>query len=348
MTGKSPRPFEASLQRAAIASPGGFLRVSASDFGDFVPTDRDSSTEVLQTVVTRARPLGRPALRFRLSGSCAKPLPVNTATTRAFVALCPAQHPASWLHRFLEQPLPDALIASSAVGVGQNRCFLRATKLACKGAGQDRRWPAKGRRLDQKQGQAVQHRRSSGLRKEINVRKLAVFVSVLVFLSFAEVASAQSCTPPPVCQVGPCASRNILVDSDLNQGCPNWAFSGAVARQFGGYYWAEFTGYGLLTQTTRAEFGASYDLTYYVQFENTQPTHWQQLNVYIYDVTTGQQLHVDQLTGFAGNFPWQRRDIRLGSHPEWAGHDLQVKIEGFAYYGAVFKVTSIYLWENYF
>lgn len=180
------------------------------------------------------------------------------------------------------------------------------------------------------------------------MRKLAAFVSVLAFLSFAEVTSAQSCTPPLACQVGPCVAQNILVDSDLNQGCPNWVFSGAVERKFGGYYWAEFTGYGLLTQTTRAEVGASYDLTYYVQFENTQPTHWQQLNVYIHDVTSGQQLHVDQLTGFAGNFPWQRRDIRLGSHPEWAGHDLQVKIEGFAYYGAVFKVTSIYLWENYF
>jgi hypothetical protein len=179
--------------------------------------------------------------------------------------------------------------------------------------------------------------------------QLATFVAALALLAYAGTASAQSCTRSG-CQVGPCVEENILVDPGL-RGCPQWSFSGVAQRKpdgLGGYY-AEFSnGYGVLAQNQVADLGSTFSLTYYVQFENTQPTYWQSLDIFIYDANTGQRLAwVESLNGYAGNFGWHRRDVNLGSHPDWVGRNLQVRFEGYAYYGAIFKVTSIYLWEGY-
>jgi hypothetical protein len=175
---------------------------------------------------------------------------------------------------------------------------------------------------------------------------LATCMLMLALLSFPQLASAQSCSRTG-CQVGPCVEENILVDSGFTGSCPEWSFSSSAQRKSS---WAEFSnGYGVLTQNQTANVGGStFSLTYYVQFENTQPTYWQELDVFIYDASTGQQLAwVDTLFGYAGNFSWRRRDFSLGSHPDWVNRPLQVRIEGYAYYGAVFKVTSVYLWQSY-
>jgi hypothetical protein len=182
------------------------------------------------------------------------------------------------------------------------------------------------------------------------MRKLQIVTcaAVLALFAYAGTASAQSCSRAG-CQVGPCVEENILVDPGL-YGCPQWSFSGGAQRKsdaFGGNY-AEFSGYGVVAQNQVANLGSTFSLTYYVQFENTMPTYWQELDVFIYDANTGQRLAwVDSLNGYAGNFSWRRRDFSLGSHPDWVGRTLQVRIEGYAYYGAIFKVTGIYLWENY-
>lgn len=63
------------LQRAVIASPVEFLRVPASDSGDRVYTGRGSSAFVLQTVVSRVRPVEPHAQQFGLSRSCSQSLP---------------------------------------------------------------------------------------------------------------------------------------------------------------------------------------------------------------------------------------------------------------------------------
>jgi hypothetical protein len=81
-TGKAPRPCQAVLQRAVIASPAEFLRASAADYGDLVSAGRGSLGVFLQTVVPRARPLSRHARRFRLSGSCSETLRENEAPSR--------------------------------------------------------------------------------------------------------------------------------------------------------------------------------------------------------------------------------------------------------------------------
>ena len=183
------------------------------------------------------------------------------------------------------------------------------------------------------------------------MKQFAMLISVLALL-LPGTASAQTCSRTG-CQVGPCVYENILVDSGLSGSCPQWSFSGGaqLKSDSAGGHWAEFSsGYGVLTQNQRADVGgSSFEFTYYVQFENTQPTAWQELDVFIYDADTGQQLAwVDSLTGYAGNFSWQRRDFHLGSRPDWVNRNLQVRIEGYAYYGAVFKVTSIHLWQSYF
>lgn len=182
------------------------------------------------------------------------------------------------------------------------------------------------------------------------MKKIAAYVSVLALFALAGTASAQTCSRSG-CQVGPCVEENLLVDSSFSESCSQWSFSGNAQRYSG---WAQFSEYnssniGVLTQNQVADVGGSYfAFTYYVQFENTQPTYWQELDVFIYDANTGQQLAwVDTLTGYAGNFSWQRRDITLGTHSDWRNRNLQVRIEGYTYYGATFKVTGVGLWQTY-
>lgn len=82
MTRNAPRPFESSLRRAVIASSTEFLRASASASGDLVRAGRGSSAFLLQTVVSRVRPWGLHAQRFRLSAFCFESLPESEAASR--------------------------------------------------------------------------------------------------------------------------------------------------------------------------------------------------------------------------------------------------------------------------
>jgi hypothetical protein len=143
-TGKAPRPCQAVLQRAVIASPAEFLRASAADSGDLASTGRGSSGLFLQTVVSRARPLGRHARRFRLSGSCSEMLSeretafrvcsfvsrsapglASEPTLRATVAGGDRRFGRRWRGA---EPL---LTSSNAVGLQRNRS---GPAVACEGA----------------------------------------------------------------------------------------------------------------------------------------------------------------------------------------------------------------------
>lgn len=185
------------------------------------------------------------------------------------------------------------------------------------------------------------------------MRRTALFAIVLALFIFSPPAEAQ-CTHSGC--VGPCIAWNLIVDEFFSQGCPNWVFGGSVQTKSdggicsGGGPYAQFSGgYGTLSQVVHPTIGLNYDFGYTLQFENAQPTYWQSLDVYLYDADTGQQLmRVDSVSGYAGNLYCQRRDIRLGSHPEWAGRNLEIRFQGYAYYGAVFKVTAIAFWEYFY
>lgn len=185
------------------------------------------------------------------------------------------------------------------------------------------------------------------------MRRTALLAIVLALVTFSSQAAAQ-CTHDGC--VGPCLAQNLIVDPSFKSGCPNWVFNGSVQTKTdggicsGGGPYAQFSGgYGTLSQVVYPTVGLTYEFSYILQFENAQPTYWQALDVYLYDADTGQQImRVDSVNGYAGNLYCMRRDISLGSHPEWAGRNLEIRIQGYAYYGAVFKVTAIAFWEYFY
>ena len=175
------------------------------------------------------------------------------------------------------------------------------------------------------------------------MKRLVVIVALVASSLLAVDASAQ------------CA-RNILSDDSFaDTSCTVWSYSGVATRKTdnlmcGGFpsYVEISSGVGSFTQTaTSNSNGSQFYLSYVVDFSGQQNTYWQDFAVYIEDASTNTVLATaDHFTGLGGAISCARRDINLGTHSDWRGKQLRIKFEGYAYYGAVFKVGMVSLRQS--
>lgn len=172
------------------------------------------------------------------------------------------------------------------------------------------------------------------------MKRLVVVIALLITPLIAVDATAQ------------CAKNILSDDSFVDTSCPVWTFTGVATRKTdnlmcGGFpAYAEISsGVGSFSQTATANTnGSQFYLSYVVSFSGQQNTYWQDFAVYIEDASTGTVLATaDHFTGLNGALNCVRRDINLGYHSDWRGKNLRIRFQGYAYYGAVFKVGMVSL-----
>ena len=181
------------------------------------------------------------------------------------------------------------------------------------------------------------------------MKRLVLIVAMLFTMSFAVNASAQ------------CAKNILSDDSFVDASCYVWSYSGAAARKTdnlmcGGFpTYVEISGSagtgiqpGSFSQTATANTnGSQFYLSYVINFSGQQNTYWQDFAVYIEDASNNTVLATaDHFTGYIGALNCVRRDINLGLHSDWRGKSLRIRFEGYAYYGAVFKVGMVSLRQS--
>lgn len=151
---------------------------------------------------------------------------------------------------------------------------------------------------------------------------------------------------------GQCAKNILSDDSFADTSCYVWTFSGVATRKTdnlmcGGFpSYAEISsGVGSFSQTATANTnGSQFYLSYVISFSGQLNTYWQDFSVYIEDASTGTVLATaDHFNGYSGAMNCVRRDINLGYHSDWRGKNLRIRFDGYAYYGAVFKVGMVSL-----
>jgi hypothetical protein len=188
-------------------------------------------------------------------------------------------------------------------------------------------------------------------RERSNTMKKFAFVFVALLLTVAGNLFAQQCVRGG-CIWGGCTELPLIYDEQL-AGCNLWVYSGNVTHQSNGTCSGEpnyalfANGYGTVTQNTVANAGGdTFQFNYTVTVTNANNNAFSGLEVNLYDANTSQLLaHVDSVPP-GTNLSCVRRDVLLGSHPDWKNRTLQIRFDGFTYYGVQFRLEQANIWQG--
>jgi hypothetical protein len=183
------------------------------------------------------------------------------------------------------------------------------------------------------------------------MKKATLILIALFLLSIAGSAAAQ-CSRGG-CVWGGCSELPLLIDEELRGCAGSWSYSGSVAHLSNGTCYGEpnyanfYGGWGTVKQDTVADAGGDYfQFNYFVSVTNANNNAWSGLEVNLYDANSSQLLaHLDSVPP-GTNLSCVRRDVLLGNHPEWKNRTLQVRFDGYAYYGVQFHLESANIWQG--